>query len=118
MNGSLVMAKIAGTESIAKTTSRNSTDTRARNRGVANQTDRTPSGSLSLMKKRAPWNSSVTRNRERTKRSAALVDRKSVVEGKSVSVRVDLGGWRIFKKKNKNRSCKNRIRKAQYQENR
>src|SRR3546814_3655055 len=77
MNGSLVMAKIAGTESIAKTTSRNSTDTRARNRGVANQTDRTPSGSLSLMKKRAPWNSSVTRNRERTKRSAALVETRS-----------------------------------------
>src|SRR3546814_18963047 len=29
------------------------------------------------------------------------VDRKSVVEGKSVSVRVDLGGRRIFKKKKK-----------------
>src|SRR3546814_15336434 len=29
------------------------------------------------------------------------VDRKSVVEGKSVSVRVDLGGGRIIKKKNK-----------------
>src|SRR3546814_19927270 len=29
-------------------------------------------------------------------------DRKSVVEGKSVSVRVDLGGRRIIKKKNKN----------------
>src|SRR3546814_20564161 len=28
-------------------------------------------------------------------------DRKSVVSGKSVSVRVDLGGRRIFKKKNK-----------------
>src|SRR3546814_20576000 len=27
-------------------------------------------------------------------------DRKSGVEGKSVSVRVDLGGWRIIKKKN------------------
>src|SRR3546814_15174638 len=27
------------------------------------------------------------------------IDRKSVVEGKSVSVRVDLGGWRIIKKK-------------------
>src|SRR3546814_11442759 len=30
---------------------------------------------------------------------AALQDRKSVVEGKSVSVRVDLGGRRIIKKK-------------------
>src|SRR3546814_16572062 len=29
------------------------------------------------------------------------LDRKSVVEGKSVSVRVDLGGRRILKKKNK-----------------
>src|SRR3546814_16800684 len=29
-------------------------------------------------------------------------DRKSVVEGKSVSVRVDLGGRRIIKKKHKN----------------
>src|SRR3546814_20631903 len=31
-------------------------------------------------------------------------DRKSVVQGKSVSVRVDLGGRRIIKKKNKKRS--------------
>src|SRR3546814_13758821 len=31
---------------------------------------------------------------------AAVGDRKSVVEGKSVSVRVDLGGSRIIKKKN------------------
>src|SRR3546814_13498366 len=30
-----------------------------------------------------------------------LIDRKSVVEGKSVSVRVDLGGCRIIKKKKK-----------------
>src|SRR3546814_19191831 len=33
--------------------------------------------------------------------SHAAEDRKSVVEGKSVSVRVDLGGRRIIKKKNK-----------------
>src|SRR3546814_17310197 len=32
------------------------------------------------------------------------VDRKSVVEGKSVSVRVDLGGRRILKKKKKKSS--------------
>src|SRR3546814_17244840 len=31
-------------------------------------------------------------------------DRKSVVEGKSVSVRVDLGGRRIIKKKKKNKN--------------
>src|SRR3546814_11720425 len=30
-----------------------------------------------------------------------LLDRKSVVEGKSVSVSVDIGGWRIYKKKKK-----------------
>src|SRR3546814_12267977 len=33
-------------------------------------------------------------------RAAQSEDRKSVVEGKSVSVRVDLGGRRIIKKKN------------------
>src|SRR3546814_11549731 len=33
--------------------------------------------------------------------TGALIDRKSVVEGKRVSVRVDLGGRRIIKKKNK-----------------
>src|SRR3546814_14628550 len=33
---------------------------------------------------------------------AVTRDRKSVVEGKSVSVRVDLGGRRISKKKSKN----------------
>src|SRR3546814_16927608 len=32
--------------------------------------------------------------------AARIGDRKSVVEGKSVSVRVDLGGRRIIKKKN------------------
>src|SRR3546814_15042850 len=41
-------------------------------------------------------------------------DRKSVVEGKSVSVRVDLGGRRIIKKKKKerDRKCKNDHRTA------
>src|SRR3546814_11918210 len=34
----------------------------------------------------------------------SLRDRKSVVEGKSVSVRGDLGGRRIFKKKKRTRS--------------
>src|SRR3546814_7593915 len=33
--------------------------------------------------------------------SLIVIDRKSVVSGKSVSVRVDLGGRRIIKKKNK-----------------
>src|SRR3546814_14645947 len=40
-----------------------------------------------------------TRRRARRFSSARQADRKSVVEGKSVSVRVDLGGRRIFKKK-------------------
>src|SRR3546814_10965309 len=35
-------------------------------------------------------------------------DRKSVVEGKSVSVRVDLGGRRIIKKKNNQKKNRNR----------
>ena len=40
MNGSCVIAKIAGTESIAKITSTASISTNARNRGVAHQTIR------------------------------------------------------------------------------
>src|SRR3546814_19551931 len=39
--------------------------------------------------------------REITRRIIKSADRKSVVEGKSVSVGVDLGGHRIIKKKNK-----------------
>src|SRR3546814_13725733 len=38
--------------------------------------------------------------------SVRHLDRKSVVEGKSVSVRVDLGGRRIIKKKKNARSMK------------
>src|SRR3546814_19757565 len=38
----------------------------------------------------------------------AFADRKSVVYGKSVSVRVDLGGRRILKKKNQNREIHNK----------
>src|SRR3546814_16780108 len=43
------------------------------------------------------WKSSTKSRREIFARA---VDRKSVVEGKSVLVRVDLGGRRIMKKKN------------------
>src|SRR3546814_6627098 len=39
---------------------------------------------------------------------AAELDRKSVVEGKSVSVRVDLGGRRIIKKQTKKQTNRNR----------
>src|SRR3546814_12046834 len=47
---------------------------------------------------RSPASSASTRKRFWP--STLEVDRKSVVEGKSVSVRVDLGGRRILKKKN------------------
>src|SRR3546814_4311816 len=40
----------------------------------------------------------------RSARRGPEADRKSVVEGKSVSVRVDLGGRRIIKKKKRNAS--------------
>src|SRR3546814_11356318 len=40
-------------------------------------------------------------------RVEGMADRKSVVSGKSVSVRVDLGGRRIIKKKNKHIQHKN-----------
>src|SRR3546814_10937129 len=41
---------------------------------------------------------------------ACRADRKSVVKGKSVSVRVDLGGRRIIKKKNTKHEKKNKIK--------
>src|SRR3546814_17802643 len=44
-------------------------------------------------------------------------DRKSVVEGKSVSVRVDLGGRRIIKKKNTKKLYKNTHNKQRNQTN-
>src|SRR3546814_12143782 len=54
------------------------------------------------------WNSTVRapklpRSEEGAKEGAKEGDRKSVVEGKSVSVRVDLGGRRIIKKKTQNK---------------
>src|SRR3546814_16556613 len=45
--------------------------------------------------------------------SARIGDRKSVVEGKSVSVRVDLGGRRIIKKKNKEKEENKRSKHRQ-----
>src|SRR3546814_17760310 len=43
----------------------------------------------------------MAQSRRATSAAAAAGDRKSVGEGKSVSVRVDLGGRRIIKKKTK-----------------
>src|SRR3546814_12985959 len=43
----------------------------------------------------------VVQQPQRVGEGIAPLDRKSVVEGKSVSVRVDLGGRRIIKKKNR-----------------
>src|SRR3546814_20421231 len=40
----------------------------------------------------------------------AAIDRKSVVEGKSVSVRVDLGGRRILKKKTEHKRASSELR--------
>src|SRR3546814_13910667 len=45
----------------------------------------------------------------RDRRARLAIDRKSVVSGKSVSVRVDLGGRRIIKKKNNNLQMLNHI---------
>src|SRR3546814_15123719 len=45
----------------------------------------------------------LARRADRRTAGRAGADRKSVVEGKSVSVRVDLGGRRIIKKKNDNK---------------
>src|SRR3546814_14052082 len=54
--------------------------------------------------KRRKWDvpATVERLAYDPNRSAFIADRKSVVEGKSVSVRDDLGGCRIIQKKNKN----------------
>src|SRR3546814_2573192 len=46
------------------------------------------------------------RSRERFDAREVIGDRKSVVLGKSVSVRVDLGGRRIIKKKKHNDPCR------------
>src|SRR3546814_18205805 len=43
----------------------------------------------------------------------ATRDRKSVVSGKSVSVRVDLGGRRIIKKKKHNKTAQHYTQKSQ-----
>src|SRR3546814_19649172 len=49
----------------------------------------------------------------RAKHPVALQDRKSVVYGKSVSVRVDLGGRRIIKKNIKQRTLINEYSRVQ-----
>src|SRR3546814_19186406 len=49
--------------------------------------------------RRRPFTVCEHRVRERVGRPAARGDRKSVVQGKSVSVRADLGGRRVIKKK-------------------
>src|SRR3546814_19232732 len=52
--------------------------------------------------------------RDRVGRLSRSGDRKSVVQGKSVSVRVDLGGRRILKKKNKRKSSSHNISVKKY----
>src|SRR3546814_11772293 len=46
-----------------------------------------------------------------------VIDRKSVVSGKSVAVRVDLGGRRIIKKNKNNQITKELSRATQYKHN-
>src|SRR3546814_18420495 len=52
------------------------------------------------VKPEAPRTATAPRTPGRSARSARGGDRKSVVEGKRVSVRVELGGRRILNKKN------------------
>src|SRR3546814_14724622 len=46
--------------------------------------------------------------------SGRRLDRKSVVEGKSVSVRVDLGGRRIIKKQQNETAIRSKIKKIEH----
>src|SRR3546814_20761555 len=62
--------------------------------GMAALSSRTNSTSLSIL------NGGTTPAIMKKTPAGQLLDRKSVVSGKSVSVRVDLGGLRIIKKKN------------------
>src|SRR3546814_15126372 len=57
-----------------------------------------PASNISIMMSDPPTNSPFTSSWGMVGQSE---DRKSVVQGQSVSVSVDLGGRRIFKKKNK-----------------
>ena len=72
ISGSLVSAKIAGTESIANTRSISSTMTRARNSGVAQRTTLPVAGSGWCTKKALPCRPSVTRMRLRRNFSTGL----------------------------------------------
>src|SRR3546814_17766384 len=58
--------------------------------------------------------SSASSSRGRIPRAARTRDRKSVGQGKSVSVRVDLGGRRIIKKKKQNKLEKSHKQVEQY----
>src|SRR3546814_11818727 len=83
-----------------------------RRSGVGPDTARPRGDARAARSRRAPWPRYVDGRPGRRTRAARsrrsrrhhqddAPDRKSVVEGKSVSVRVDLGGRRIIKKKNK-----------------
>lgn len=69
MNGSVVTAKMAGTESTAKTRSASSTIISAKNSGVAHHTSSVDEDALfgALMKNRLPWRSGVTRKNLRSR---------------------------------------------------
>src|SRR3546814_13708924 len=62
--------------------------------------ERPPFSALPSPRRRTARPAAAPRNpKEGPRRRARSEDRKSVVEGKSVSVRVDLGGRRIIQKK-------------------
>ena len=72
MKVSVVMAKMAGTESTAKITSATLTSTSTRKSGVRNSTGFPDLGSGSRTTKRSPRSPSVIRNRWRMTRSSGL----------------------------------------------
>src|SRR3546814_19973877 len=73
----------------------------ARNASTIRAPPRTPAASSFALLEWRQVLQATTAGPSSTLLSIALPDRKSVVQGKSVSVRVDLGGRRNIKKKTK-----------------
>src|SRR3546814_19729248 len=67
---------------------------------VATNRGQIKTGSMARSERLAKYNQLIRIEEELGKASRSAGDRKCVVEGKSVSVRVDLGGGGIIKKKN------------------
>ncbi|MNC72953.1 hypothetical protein D3C75_1240790 [compost metagenome] len=86
MNGSWVMAKMAGTLSTANTRSASSISTSARNSGVAYSTVLLCPAALRRTKKRGPCRSSVTRKWPRTNLSTGLLARSGWASSRENSI--------------------------------